>query len=315
MITVAMPVYKSQYLQKAIESVINQSYKELELIILNDHSPDENIESIISNFNDSRIKYIKNESNIGNYDLTEVWNQCLNLAQGEYFVLFSDDDIYHQDFLKEMILLSEKYHKVEIFHCRVKIIDKNDRTISYTPLCPEWENVMEFVWHRLKYYRLQYAPDFMCRTTSLKEKGGFIKFPLGWGSDDATWFTMSKRNGVAYTNKVLCNWRFSSLNISHIGALEKRLSAINLYSEWLKNFLNKLNIEGDKERDLFIEIRENLNGWRENAQRTVLFRNKKKSFHYITLFREWFRYRKKYNISFKTFTKALFSIIQTSRLK
>ena len=200
------------------------------------------LDTIVSQFNDNRIRYFKNEFNVGKNNLVEVWNRCLSLAKGEYFVLFSDDDIYHPDFLKEMLELTEKYPDTNVFHCRVQEINNNGDTITYSPLCPEWENVFNFIWHRLKLYRSQFAPDFMCRTCALKKVGGFVSFPLGWGSDDATWFTLSKDYGVSYSQKALCKWRNSSLNISQKGNYKKRFEAVKLYCIWLNNFVKILTL-------------------------------------------------------------------------
>ena len=300
MITIALPVYKSKYLSQAIESVLNQSYKDFELIILNDGSPDD-IDLILSKFKDKRIRYYKNEYNIGNNNLVEVWNKCLDLAIGEYFVLFSDDDIYYPDFLGEMIQLAERYPNIKIFHCRVKEIDDNNKTITYTPLCPEWENVISFIWHRIKLYRYQYAPDFMCKTNALKEIGGFINFPLGWGSDDATWFTIAKNSGIVYSPKVLCKWRFSSINISKIGNIEQRLDAIEKYLKWVIEFIEKIRTNIDEEGELIKDIKNTIPEWNNNAQKTILLRSKKKNlFGNIKFFYTWLLYRKKYNISFNT---------------
>ena len=63
MISIAIPVYKSRFLDVAIRSVLNQTFTDFELIILNDRSPD-NIKEIIKKNNDSRIRYYENDINI-----------------------------------------------------------------------------------------------------------------------------------------------------------------------------------------------------------------------------------------------------------
>ena len=56
LVSVAIPAYKSEYLSEAIVSVLNQTYSNLELIIVNDKSP-EDIYNIVSKFSDKRIRY------------------------------------------------------------------------------------------------------------------------------------------------------------------------------------------------------------------------------------------------------------------
>ena len=74
-----MPVYNSErFLNQAIESVLAQTYKNFELIIINDGSTDKS-ESVIQSFSDSRIKYIKNETNSG---IVFTLNKGLDAAKG-----------------------------------------------------------------------------------------------------------------------------------------------------------------------------------------------------------------------------------------
>ena len=59
-----LPVFKAKYLSESIDSILNQTMSDFELIIVNDQSPDD-IDSIVFSFNDSRIQYDINEKNIG----------------------------------------------------------------------------------------------------------------------------------------------------------------------------------------------------------------------------------------------------------
>jgi glycosyltransferase involved in cell wall biosynthesis len=68
-----LPVFKAKYLSESIDSILNQTMSDFELIIVNDQSPDD-IDSIVFSFNDSRIQYDINEKNIGGTDLILNWN-------------------------------------------------------------------------------------------------------------------------------------------------------------------------------------------------------------------------------------------------
>ena len=236
MISIGLPVYKPDYLDKAIDSVLDQTFKDFELIIINDKSPYD-VEKIINDYEDSRIRYYKNKKNLGMKDLASVWNQCLNYAKGDKFILFCDDDIYEKQFLMELNKLSEKYKNTNLFHTRVKMINEQGIIIKYAPSCPEYETGINFIWHKLNGHRLHFVPDFMCRTEALKRVGGFVSMPLAWGTDDLTWFKLALNGGVAYVNDDLCNYRISSKNISSSGSTDKRNMAINLYDDWITNFI------------------------------------------------------------------------------
>ena len=98
LISFVLPAFKSEFLEQAINSILNQTYENFELIIVNDCSPD-NVEEIVYSFKDKRIKYYENEKNIGGTNLIDNWNLCTRFANGEYLILASDDDIYSPDFL------------------------------------------------------------------------------------------------------------------------------------------------------------------------------------------------------------------------
>ncbi len=89
-VSVIMPSYnKAAYIGKTIESVINQSYKNWELIIVDDSSTDDSL-SVISEYKDERIKVTKNEVNMG---IADTRNKALSLAEGEYIAVLDADDI------------------------------------------------------------------------------------------------------------------------------------------------------------------------------------------------------------------------------
>lgn len=254
LISVALPAYKPYFLKKAISSVLHQSYKDFELIIINDCSP-YNLDEIVSGFSDSRIRYYKNSVNLGKEEPVKNWNECLKHARGEYFVLFSDDDILHQDFLCELIILSKKYPNVDLFHTRVSKINSNDQVIGFTPLCPEYESVIELVWHTVNGYRNLYVTEFLCRTEPLRKIGGFYNLPLAWGSDYVTWFALASSGGVAYSPKPLCSWRSSEFNISAAGDSYLRLKALKGYRKWMIEFLNSYVAQNNVESEQLIQTR------------------------------------------------------------
>ena len=71
-----LPAYKARFFKEALDSILSQTYKDFELIIVNDASP-EDITSIVKGDNDPRISYYINDVNIGGKDLVAQWNDCL----------------------------------------------------------------------------------------------------------------------------------------------------------------------------------------------------------------------------------------------
>ena len=80
--TVTIPAYKRKFFKEAIVSILEQTYPNWELVIVDDASP-EDLNSVVREFDDSRIKYYRNDKNIGAENVVENWNKCLNYAKGD----------------------------------------------------------------------------------------------------------------------------------------------------------------------------------------------------------------------------------------
>lgn len=118
MISIIMPVYNSEkYISEAIESICNQSYKNWELLIVNDGSTDHTSE-IIDDFSkkDSRIKVFHRK----NEGVSMARNFALNQICGEYVTFIDSDDVYHTDRLKRMLQVFEQHRNCEIVFSRHK---------------------------------------------------------------------------------------------------------------------------------------------------------------------------------------------------
>jgi glycosyltransferase involved in cell wall biosynthesis len=100
-----MPVYKAEkYIAESIQGILSQSLADLELIIINDGSPDRSAE-IIHSFQDPRIRYVENEKNLG---VVETRNKGISLARGKYISFNDADDIPLPHKLEHQAAILEK---------------------------------------------------------------------------------------------------------------------------------------------------------------------------------------------------------------
>ena len=98
--SILIPAYKAKFFYECLDSALNQSFKDYEVIILNDASP-EDLDSIVGTFHDNRIRYYKNEVNVGAINVVDNWNTLLSLAKGDFVACIGDDDkLYNQTGLK-----------------------------------------------------------------------------------------------------------------------------------------------------------------------------------------------------------------------
>lgn len=111
LVTILMPVYNGEkYLREAINSILNQTFTDFEFLIINDGSQD-NTENIILSYNDTRIRYIKNEENI---KLIETLNKGIDLAKGKYIARMDADDISEPNRLELQVEYMEANEKVAV---------------------------------------------------------------------------------------------------------------------------------------------------------------------------------------------------------
>lgn len=291
--SICIPAYKSKYLQECIHSILGQSEENFELIILNDCSP-EPVEEITSRIQDKRIRYYKNDKNVGAVNLVENWNKCLSLARGEFIVIMGDDDLLEPFYLKEFSGIITAYPGLEVYHCRSKIINDEGKPIMLSPSCPSYERVYDSIWHRLNQLRSNYISDYMYRTSSLKERGGFYFLPLAWGSDDITAFIASAEKGIAHSNKPVFNYRSNRLSITSTGNDLEKMNANLNYAAWLRGFLQQKPMDTE---DWIVYRHLLAHQNRYMQQRKIFTMTKSMLTNPLEKSRLWIKHRKKYGLS------------------
>jgi glycosyltransferase involved in cell wall biosynthesis len=126
-VSLGMPVYNGEpYITEAIESVLNQTYQDFELIVSDNCSTD-NTSEIIRKINDSRIRYYRNEENIG---VVPNFNRTVELSRGQYFCLWAHDDVMLPTNLEQKVTILDRHQQVGFVHSDVELIDSNGTAID-----------------------------------------------------------------------------------------------------------------------------------------------------------------------------------------
>lgn len=122
-VSIVLPTYNGEnFLRKSIESCLSQTYKNIELIVINDCSTDRT-EEIILSFNDSRIIYHKNEFN---QKLPRSLNIGFDLAKGDYLTWTSDDNYYQEDAIEKLVNELEEF-QVDLAYASYWTIDEENK--------------------------------------------------------------------------------------------------------------------------------------------------------------------------------------------
>lgn len=126
-VSVIIPTYnRPLYLKQAIESAVRQTYRNIEIIVSDNCSP-ENPQAIVDSFQDSRIRFWRNATNLGMF--TNVMN-AFKKAGGKYVATLNDDDLWEENFLEKLVTPLEANTDLALAFCDQYIID-SDGTIDY----------------------------------------------------------------------------------------------------------------------------------------------------------------------------------------
>lgn len=198
-ISVVMSVYNGMpYLKKAAMSILDQTFKDFEFIIVNDASTDDTSE-YLKNLNDRRVKIIKNPKNIG---VAESLNKALLIARGDYIARMDADDISLPNRLKTQLAYMEDHPEISLCGCWVELIDKSGKKIGTKEYPAKSENIKSAL---LKYNCIIHPTFFSKREFYQELKGYDPKFDFA--EDYELLMRARDRFQMANVNKVLFKWR------------------------------------------------------------------------------------------------------------
>lgn len=291
--TIGLPVTKTSFLSRTIASIKKQSFKDFEVIIRNNGKNEIIKNEIKLSLGDflsfPNVKYYESEVQLA---MPNNFNIILEKAEGKFFVVMSDDDIMDENFLQAFDELIIKYSETNVFHCRCRLINENDDFIGMTEICPEWETQEDFVFHRINESRLFYLSDFVAKTSELKKIGGFNIQCSGWGLDELTWSNLAVKNGIAYTSRILLNYRmFKGNYTSSKDNLELRFNDIKLM---YKNFENIIKNTSNQPESIYPEsYMHKLNEERTQGQYDLIFKSFTFSSTLLEQIKFYFKYKNK----------------------
>lgn len=127
-ISVIMSVYNGMpYLKEAVESILKQSYKNFEFIVVDDSSTDKSWQYLKS-IKDKRLKLLKNKKNLG---IASSLNKALKIANGVYIARMDSDDISDRLRLEYQLKFLEDHNKIDICGTYAIVINENGETVGH----------------------------------------------------------------------------------------------------------------------------------------------------------------------------------------
>lgn len=259
-VTIGIPAFKGKHFEEALRCWKRQTFTDFDVFVQDDCSPD-NLKEIFNKVcgDDPRFHFERNE--VGTYpNFVDNWHKTLAKADGEFFVLGSDDDLYEPNFLEEMLRLAKKYPHVDMFNAHHELFNENG-IVLLSPRGAEYERQIEWIYALVCFRRYEVAQSVMIRTEALRNAGGFVNLPAAWGACDwLSWCKLAK-NGVVNSSERLMHWRMDGGNTSlnkSTTCLQDKIRAIMLAKPMWMEMANQLKPETDEERYMVEAIRKKL---------------------------------------------------------
>jgi glycosyltransferase involved in cell wall biosynthesis len=207
-VSVLIPTYRyGRFLRQAIESVLNQTYTDFELIVSDDASPDDSA-AIIAEYSarDPRIRGHCHRANLG---MVQNWNWCLEQARGEFVkFVFGDDLLCSPDSLGTLVRLLELEPRAALAACARAVLDERSHQIDL------WDEmgtsgyypggqVINCCFNRER--NLVGEPSAVLFRRESAQRG--FDLSLRQLVDEEFWFHLLTRGGMVYTSTPLCGFR------------------------------------------------------------------------------------------------------------
>lgn len=233
LVSVIMSTYNgSKYIEKAIKSVFNQSYKYIEFIVINDNSNDDwKTEDIIKKYKD--IIYIKNSNNIW---LTKSLNKWIKKSNWKYIARIDDDDIWCYTYkIEKQVDFLESNLEYGMCWTNTILIDKNWKQI--------WENINRKTDKDIRNHLLQ-SNQFTHTSTLIRKKTldelWFYNENFKTAQDYNLWLKIGTKRKLSNLQFFWVKYRIHDNTVSTKKKFKQKLNSFRNYMSYFTNYPNKI---------------------------------------------------------------------------
>jgi len=211
-VSIILPVFNAnKHIKIAINSMLLQTFKDFELIILDDGSTDDSIQ-VIQQFKDKRIKIYQNDYNKG---LIFSLNRLMQLANSQYIIRMDADDISFPNRLFEQVRYMETNPDFIVSGSWVKTLDSFPNRTRLYPVQPEYLKTL------LLFYVPIVHPSTVFRNDLMKMSKSLYDEEFQYVEDYDLWVRLSKVHQISNCPQVLLGYRINPTGICHTNGLSQ----------------------------------------------------------------------------------------------
>ncbi|MGG7034336.1 MAG: glycosyltransferase family 2 protein [Flavobacterium sp.] len=211
--SVIIPLYnKEHFIENTIKSVLNQTFSDFEIIIINDGSTDKSEEKV-KGFNDSRISYFSKE----NGGVSSARNMGIQKSNSDFITFLDADDYWYPHFLQEMFTAIEQFPKQKVFSAAIEI--ETSKKVIPAHYSIEKTNDYEVV----DYFKASLKQSVLWTSCavfhkSVFEKMGDFDLKIKSGQDVDLWIRVGLFYPVLFSWKILARYVYDAKSLSKSSA-------------------------------------------------------------------------------------------------
>jgi len=219
-VSVLMAVYRTpeEYLRPALESILNQTFTDFELLILDD-CPQQPVEAIVKSYSDERIKYYQNPQNLG---ISQTRNKLIDLAKGEYLAVMDHDDISLPERLEKEVQFLDSHPAVGVVGCWYERFPQKKIKQKYV--------LNSQIERDLMYNCSVLHPSAMIRKSVLQKNNLRYEEEFSPAEDYALWCRLLGKTQFANIPEVLFRYRDYNGNTSKIQAVKMKKASKKIHN-------------------------------------------------------------------------------------
>lgn len=205
-ISVLFPTYntKEEYLREAIESVLAQTFSDFEFIIVDDCSPDANVEKVVKSYTDPRIRFYRNERNLG---ISQARNKLIDLASGEYLAVMDHDDVSLPERFEKEAAYLDAHPDVGLVSCQAERFPCGD-------LMKKPENDKEIKLAMMRISPIVHSACMICKSV-LVDNNIHYEEEFSPAEDHALFARLMSKTKFYNIPEILFRYRWHEDNTSH----------------------------------------------------------------------------------------------------
>jgi len=207
MFSVIIPLYnKEKSVSSTLQSVLNQTFKKFEVIVVDDGSTDGSYD-VVKQFKDERIRLIQKE----NGGVSSARNRGIQEAKYDYVAFLDADDVWEPNYLEVQHGLIKEFPKAKMWGCNYAHINGNEKELLYTGL------PLDFKGYVLNYFTMSRTSDLFCSSSVVIKKdafevAGIFDERIRYSEDLDMWYRIIAIFPVVFCATVLVHYRHDAEN-------------------------------------------------------------------------------------------------------